>query len=220
MDQVNKKAALLSLVGGILVFIGYYLPWYSIVFAPPGGYTILAGQQVSAFTYAYSGLNTSNTTTYILLHPLTITLLLLGLFDLTALIFAAKTADQVNGFIEFLFKSKGPKTIKDFLQALAHVTVSFLWVAFLFLYLGLGKLAFPGMFADSMGGGTDAIRASHYFSLHFGIGLIFILVGLIASAIAVFQKVAIVAVIFLIVLVFLACTHSPHLAQFLQYLGF
>jgi hypothetical protein len=220
MDQVQKKRALLAFAGGVLAFAGYYLPWYSVVFAPPGGYAIVIGQQVSAFTYAFSGLNQSNTTSSALLHPTIIAMLLVGLFDLFKLTLSPASANKAIHITAKIFQSHITGSIVDSIQALAHVIVSFSWIAFLFLYLGLGTIAFPIIFANNLGGGADAIRASHYFTLHFGIGLIFILTGLIISGIAIFQKIAIVVGLLLVVLIVLVLFHSAYLGQFFHFLGF
>jgi len=220
VDDVRKKRALLACVGGVLAFAGYYLPWYSVVFAPPGGYAIVLGQQVSAFTYGFSGLNQSNTTSSTLLHPTIIAMLLVGLFDLFKLTLSPASANKAIHYTAQLFQSHITGGIVDSIQALAHVILSFSWIAFLFLWLGLGTIAFPAIFANTLGGGADALRASHYYTLHFGIGLIFMFAGLIISGIAIFQKIAIVVGLLLVVLIVLLVIHSPYLGQFFHFLGF
>ena len=44
--------------------------------------------------------------------------------------------------------------------------------------------------------------------------------GLLVTGIAIFRKIAIIAIIVGVVLIFLACTHSPHLGELLHYLGY
>lgn len=220
MDQERKKRTLLTIVGSMLILAGYYLPWYSLVFEPPGGSATVAGQQLFAFTYAFSGLNSPKTTTTELLYPLILATFLIGLFNLIKLILQPNIANAVIHKIAAFFQSPITGGIVDSIQALTHIIVSLAWVAFLFLYIGMGKIAIPYIIASDWGGGADAIQASHSLSVHFGIGLICILVGLIVSGIAIFRTVAIYAVLFLVTLIVLAIIHSPYLGSFLHLLGF
>lgn len=220
MDQERRKRALLTIGGSMLIFAGYYLPWYSLVFDPPGGSATIAGQQLVAFTYAFSGLNSPKTTTTELLHPLILVTFLIGLFNLIKLSLRLGIANKVIHKIAAFFNSPITGSILDSIQALAHIIVSLAWVAFLFLYIGLGKVAIPNIVANDWGGGADAIQASHSLSVHFGIGLLCILVGLIVSGIAIFRTIAIYATLFLVVLIVLAILHSTYLGSFFHLLGF
>ena len=220
MDPEERKHILMTMIGSFLILVGYYLPWYSLVFEPPGGYAWLNGLKYYAFTYGFSGLNVSQTTTTELLLPLIWTTLLLCLFDVISLVLPSSSAKGVISVIDSIVKSKGIRYFKDILQALAHVLVALAWIAFVIIYLSFLRGIIPGMFASNIGGSADAIGASHYVSVHFGIGLILMFVGLLVTVIALFRKVAVMASIVGVLLIFLACTHSPYLGLLLHRLGY
>lgn len=220
MKQEQRKQALLTLVGCALIFTGYYLPWYSLVFDPPGGSATVAGQQLFAFTYAFSGLNSPKTTTTELLYPLILTTFLVGLFNLIKVILPDEVAGKVIDRIAAFFHSRITGSIVDSIQALAHILVALAWVAFLFLYIGLGRIAVPNMIANDWGGGADAIQASHSLSVHFGIGLLCILFGLIVSGMAIFRAIAFYAVLIVVAIIVLAIIHSPYLGSLFHLLGY
>lgn len=48
--------------GAVLALIGFFLPWYSVVFAPPGGSVTVHHTTVHAFSFTYNGLTESGTT--------------------------------------------------------------------------------------------------------------------------------------------------------------
>lgn len=43
MDPEERQHIFATMIGSFLILVGYYLPWYSLVFEPPGGYAWLNG---------------------------------------------------------------------------------------------------------------------------------------------------------------------------------
>ncbi len=220
MDQEQTRRSLLTIGGAILIFIGYFLPWYSIVFAPPQGFAIVNGQEVAAFTYGYSGLNESATIPGAYFHATMIVVFLVGLFNLIKLTLRPQLANRLIQAIAHFFHSKITGAFANTVQALTHVLISLLWIGFIFTVLIALRFAYPAILSSRLGGGADVTQAAHDVSIHFGIGLIFLLAGLIVSGLAVLKHILIVWAGSIVTLIILVVIHSPSLGPFLQSLGF
>jgi len=214
---------LLSLVGAALALGGYFLPWYTFVFAPPHGYYIINGEENTAFTYAYSGLNPVATATSSagLLHTTVISMIVIGIINVIRLIPLPEAV--TNKAIEILagiFHSNITGTALSLVQALGHIILSLLLIAFLVLVVGLEHIAGPALIANRLGGGPDAVAASQYVSFHFGIGLFVMLTGFVIGGLAVLKEIAIVVAILVVVMLALLLFHPSALGSFFHLLGF
>lgn len=222
MEHKGVAPALMTFVGSVIAFIGYYLPWQSIVFAPPHGFLIINGVEQTAFTYALSGLNPSEaaTSSAQFLHATLITLLLIGIADFLKLFLSEDAASHVLKVISSIAHSPVTETTLGFIQAFVHALQAFLIVAFFTLYISMEHLIFPTLVANHLGGGADAVQAGQYASIHLGIGLLAMLVGLAIAGLAVWRKIAVVVGILIVVGIALAIFHSSALGSFFHLMGF
>jgi hypothetical protein len=213
----------IALVGGVLALAGYFLPWYSFVFAPPHGYFIINGEENTAFTYAYSGLNPVATATSSagLLHTTVISLIVIGVINVIRLIpLPEVVTNKAIEIVAGIFHSNITGTVLNLIQALGHIILSLLLIAFLVLVVGLEHIAGPALIANRLGGGPDAVAASQYVSFHFGIGLFVMLAGFVIGGLAVLKEIAIVVGILLVVIIALVLFHPTALGSFFHLLGF
>lgn len=220
MDQTGRKRSILLLTGCALLCVGYYLPWYSLVFSPPAGYVIANGQNVYAFTYATSGLNSGVNTTSELLHPLILATFLIGLFHLAKATLSPQAANQVVRQVGHFFHSKITGSITDCLHALVHILIALAWLAFLFLYIGLLIFAGPKLFGSQLGSGSFAHQVDSYVSIHIGIGMLTMFTGLLLSGITLFRYVAINVLLIILAWIITAVFHLPYFGELLHLLGY
>lgn len=211
---------MLLLLGCACICTGYYLPWYSIVFAPPAGYIIANGQEIYGFTYATSGLNAGVNTTTQLLYPLILTTFLLGLFNLARATLSPEAANQVIQKIGGFFHSKITGGIADCLHALVHIMIALAWLAFLFLYIGLLSSEGPKLFASRLESGDFANQIYHYVSIHMGIGMLSMFAGLLISGITLLRYVAATVVLIILAWIITAVFHLSYFGELLHLLGY
>lgn len=119
-----------------------------------------------------------------------------------------------------IFHSNITGTVLNSIQALGHIVLSLLLIAFLVLVIGLEHIAGPALVAHRLGGGPDAVAASQYVSFHFGIGLFVMLTGFVIGGLAVLKEIAIVIAILVVVIIALALFHPSGLGSFFHLLGF
>lgn len=220
MDQTGRMRSILLLTSCVFICAGYYLPWYSLVFSPPGGYAVISGQQIYSFTYAMSGLNSGITTTSELLYPLILITFLIGLFHLAKATLSPQAANQVIQKVGQFFKSKITGSVTDCLHALVHILIALAWLSFLFLYIGMLSFAAPKLFANQWGTGADAMKAAQYMSVHFGIGMISLFSGLLIAAITLFRYVAINVLLIILAWIITSVLHLPYFGELLHLLGY
>jgi hypothetical protein len=193
-----------------------------MVFAPPQGFLFINGREQAAFTYAFSGLNPTEaaTSSAQFLHATLVALLVIGISELLILFFGKDRAEQVMKPIEQFANSSVPQKTMQWVQAFVHALQAFLLVAFFIFYVSLEHVVFPAIVARNLGGGADAIQAGQYSSIHLGIGLLAMLIGIAIAGLPIWRKVATALGILLVVGIILAIFHSSLLGQFLHLVGF
>lgn len=220
MDQTGRKSSFLLLISCTLVCAGYYLPWYSVVFSPPGGYAVVSEQRIYAFTYAISGLNSGVNTTSELLLPLIQTTFFIGIFYLAKTILSTQSANQVIQKMGHLLHAKITSSFTNSLHALVQTLIALAWLAFLLVYMSIVSAFAPALFVNQWGTGPDAAQAAHYISVHIGIGMLSMILGSLICGITLFRYVAVNVLLILLAWIITTALHLPYFGELLHLLGY
>lgn len=189
--------------GGLLIFIGLFLPLFTVHYSPPGGFAIVDGHRISAFTESISGWQFATTALW------TNLLYVLGIFFL-----------PIAGVILAAMDLEGAQFAVKPVVALFHIVVGVGWL----LLLGLGliedslvmpaageKEILPSFHQDPFSSGyASTLRSlglnnppTPHFSGSLGIGWFLVLIGVLVGVIGLWRWVAGVAVLLVFILVIL-----------------
>jgi hypothetical protein len=203
----ERRIAIL-LVGSALMVVGYFLPWDSVTFTPPGGSTVIDRQRYSGFVQSFSAASAGNTSTVHVLRNTIIVLAALAIVQLVGLL-----VEPVGQILD----SKVASFVLGQARGFAHVIQAVGVFGFFLLVLGLGKIAIHNMFANQFGNTPDAIQASHYIALHFGLGFWLLLIGFILAIVPDAKEIGISVAIIVAGCIILAFVHPAWIKSFFEY---
>lgn len=190
-------------VGGIIIFIGLFLPLFTVRYSPPGGSAIVDGNRINAFTESISGWQFATTALW------SDVLYILGVLIL-----------PVAGLILAAAGLEGVQFVVKPVTALFHIAVGFGWL----LLLGFGliedslvmpsageKEILPSFHQDPFSSGyANTLHSlglnnppTAHFSGSLGVGWLLVLIGVLIGVIGLWKWVAGVAGFLVLVLVIL-----------------
>lgn len=180
--------AVLTLVGALTILIGFNLPWFSEIFAPPGGTLTLSGLRVDAFVYSSNGFAfynsdfANNSTLGSALHLALSSLFIIGLIELSELIPYAGTK-QLIVIAQKVLHSQATKGTLSVLKLIAALILLWGWLGFAYLdFIGLSD-QYQASFEYQLGGGSPAMQAAQYLNYKIGFGYWLTIIGIVIGGV-------------------------------------
>lgn len=211
----------IAFAGAVLALLGFFLPWYSAAFAPPGGSMTVGAARVPAFDFRYNGLSVTGTAAGTSLRITVLVLFAMAAYQFAGLFRAGAGARQsiTTAAQAAHLRLPGSSLIGN-VRAVIHVLQSLAYLGLLALIVGAGKVVFAQRFAADLGGGAAGQQAAHYFSVDFGNGFWLMLVGILVSAATVARRVAWALAAVAALIAVLALAHHQWLGPLFHYLAY
>ena len=185
------------IAGKILILIGFFIPWYWVVFSPPHGSVLVNGAIMKASTFTESGLVERSS-------------------DGGKILFGAIAAGAglaVAGLTN-------ARDVARFLHAGIHLLLAYAVLAFVWLELAFWNTGFRADFVNQAGRTQSAVDASRYVSGHLGVGLIILTVGMIITGAALIKQILIWLGLIILIVIALAIFDKSALGSFFHWLNF
>jgi MFS family permease len=185
------------IAGKVLILVGFFIPWYWVVFSPPHGSALVNGAIMKASTFTESGLVERSS-------------------DGGKILIGAIAAGAVLAVVGLT--SAGH--VARFLHAGTHLILAYAVLAFVWLQLAFWNTGFRADFVNQAGRTQSAIAASRYVSGHLGVGLVILTVGMIFTGAALIKQILIWLGLFILVVIALAIFDKSALSSFFHWLDF
>jgi hypothetical protein len=219
--------------GLALGVIGFFLPWYSVSYTPPGGSVTVHHHTFTAFHYSYSGivperggLADFSLGGFSFGEQVISGAAMTGVIrDAMIIVFVATLlswpvlAPLVSPWVNVLRHRWAWFSVST-AHAVAVVIQAMGCLSFLLLAVGLLHFGMSPMLAQALGNSHAAIRAASYLHINVGTGFWLVLIGLLVIVGAIAKRFFATLAILVVGIVALAFVHSAWISPFLHHLGF